>query len=80
LNAFGVREAQVDAPQRLERADHESRSDEQHKGKRHLHDDQGALRSMAFAGLRVSSASSVEHPSDPRAGEFEGRDRSEEKT
>ena len=41
----------IDVAQRLEGADHEAGTDQQHEGERHLHDHQDAARAMAFAAL-----------------------------
>ena len=68
----------MDAAQHLERANHQSRADEQHERQRDLHDGQRVARPMALPARARGSSSAAEEGADLRACVLEHRDGAEE--
>ena len=53
LDLVGLREARIDVAQRLERADHQARGDQEHERERDLRDDERIARAMTFPAQPV---------------------------
>ena len=73
-----IGEARIDVAQRLERADHQSRADQQHQRQRHLHDDQRAARAVTLAARAGVAAAAAQRRGDVRSGVLEDRNRAEQ--
>ncbi len=67
LNVLRPREAGVDVPKGLERANHQSRADEQDQREGDLNDDKHAARAMAVATLADRSAAGAKRRPELRA-------------